>query len=387
MNVGIDAISVATAHYRLPLPALAEATGVDPNKYTIGLGQQHFSVPAPDEDTVTMAADAVAQLIGRTGTDEVRSIFFATESSVDQSKAAGVFLHGLLGLPEHVRTVEFKEACYGGTAALQCALALVARNPEERVIVVASDVARYAIDSPGEPTQGAGAVAMMVSASPRIMAIEQKTGVYTKDVNDFWRPNDSSTPFVLGHLSMDAYLDAFTGAWDDFAARNPGVKSTDFARFVHHQPFQKMARKAHRQLMSYTGDGRGDEIIEAGLHYSAQVGNCYTAALYWGIVSLLTHDSGLAGERIGLFSYGSGAVSEFFVGRPAARYAEHVDGAAIDATLASREKIDFSTYRALHEERHVDSRDYATPHVAGAPYRFAGVKDHARRYERNKRVA
>ena len=111
-----------------------------------------------------MAADAVAQLIGRTGTDEVRSIFFATESSVDQSKAAGVFLHGLLGLPEHVRTVEFKEACYGGTAALQCALALVARNPEERVIVVASDVARYAIDSPGEPTQGAGAVAMMVSA-------------------------------------------------------------------------------------------------------------------------------------------------------------------------------------------------------------------------------
>lgn len=384
-TVGIDALALATTTSQIPLATLAEALDVPVGKYHQGLGQRHMSLPAPDEDAVTLAADALTKLLAVTDLDGVRTVLFATETSVDQSKAAGVFLHSLLDLPRHVRTVELKQACYAGTAALQAALALVARNPEERVIVVASDIARYALDTPGEPTQGAGAVAMMVSADPELVVVEPGSGVHTQDINDFWRPNDSSTPDVLGHLSMDAYLDAFVSAWDDFVAQT-GTRAEDLARFVHHQPFGKMARKAHRRFQEHTGDPRGEEIIEAGLRYGAEIGNTYTAALYIGLASLLAHDEDLTGRRIGLFSYGSGAVSEFFSVVPAPGYRERLaatgaDIESVERMLAAREELGYDAYRSRHAAHPADASDYVTEKATAAPFRFAGVKDRQRVYQ------
>src|SRR5690606_13380750 len=132
-------------------------------------------------------------------------------------------------------------ACYSGTAALQAGIGIVSRFPEERVLVIASDIARYELDSPGEPTQGAGAVAMLISADPAPAEIEPATGLFTADVDDFWRPNDLSTAVVDGALSVSAYLDALSGAWDDLQSRGgPGIDAID--RLLYHQPFTKMAQ-------------------------------------------------------------------------------------------------------------------------------------------------
>jgi hydroxymethylglutaryl-CoA synthase len=129
MNVGIDAISFYTSNYFIDLKTLAAVRGVDPEKYYTGIGQEKMAIPPPDEDIVTMGASAARPIIERDGKDRIEMLLFATESGIDQSKAGGVFVHGLLGLPARCRTVEFKEACYGGTAALQLAAAAVARNP------------------------------------------------------------------------------------------------------------------------------------------------------------------------------------------------------------------------------------------------------------------
>ena len=48
-------------------------------------------------------------------------VIVATESGIDQSKAAAVFVHGLLGIQPFARSFEIKEACYGATAALHYA--------------------------------------------------------------------------------------------------------------------------------------------------------------------------------------------------------------------------------------------------------------------------
>src|SRR5690625_5622761 len=138
-------------------------------------------MPAPDEDIVTMAADAAATLLDRHDVSKIRQVLFATESSVDQSKAAGVYLHELLGLPANVRSIELKQACYSGTAALQLAINAIARNPEEQILVITSDVARYALDSGGEPTQGAGSVAMLLSAAPNLVEIEPGSCLQSHD--------------------------------------------------------------------------------------------------------------------------------------------------------------------------------------------------------------
>lgn len=392
--IGIQDLELATAHHVVSLDALAEHGGVDPAKYHLGLGQDEFGFPAPDEDIVTMAAAAAARLLARSGADGIRTLLFATESGVDQSKAAGVSVHRLLGLPPQVRVVEFKQACYGGTAALQAALGIVARHPAERVLVIASDVARYALDSPGEPTQGAGAVAFLVGAAPALLEIEPVTGLYTADVDDFWRPNDSTTAVVDGALSVDAYLDALTGAWDDYRARG-GAPVDELDRILYHQPFTKMAKKAQAHFAKLTGAALSldltSEVPAAGLRdtglftgsiYNRRLGNTYTASLYSCLAALLHSDASLEGKRVALFSYGSGSVSEFFTAVVQPGYFDASRAAGVTGELDAREPLTVPEYRALHAAEHPSLVDYETPRVTSGPFRFTGIRDRARQYDR-----
>ena len=56
-------------------------------------------------------------------------------------------------------------------------------------IVVCSDIARYGLNTAGEPTQGGGAVALLVSEQPDLLAVDiGLNGVCSMDVYDFWRP-------------------------------------------------------------------------------------------------------------------------------------------------------------------------------------------------------
>ncbi|WP_159498713.1 hydroxymethylglutaryl-CoA synthase [Microbacterium sp. 18062] len=376
--IGIHDLSLATTGYVLDLADLAAATGVDPDKYRIGLGQDEMSVPGPDEDIVTMGAAAALPILERHGRDRIRTLFFATESGVDQSKSAAVFAHRLLELPAACRAVELKQACYAATAALQAGIGIVARNPGEQVLVIASDIARYEVDTAAEPTQGAGAVAFLVSADPALVEIEPVVGVDTADVDDFWRPNDSVTAVVDGKLSIDAYLDGFTAAWDDYRARG-GADIDAIGRFCHHQPFTRMAAKAHRRLAEHTGVDLPADRYETSTAYNRRMGNSYTASLYAGLAALLDGDDNLAGRRIGFLSYGSGSVSEFFTGVVGPDYREHRRGA--QAQLDAREPVSVARYRELHAAAHLGStHDVEIAPETRTRFHFAGIRGRARRY-------
>ncbi|MEK6342809.1 MAG: hydroxymethylglutaryl-CoA synthase [Curtobacterium sp.] len=378
--IGIHDIAIATGHHVLELDDLAERLGVDPAKYHVGIGQDAFSVPAPDEDIVTMGAAAAKEIIDRHGVEGIRTVLFATESGVDQSKAAGVFVHGLLGLPQSVRVVELKQACYGGTAAVQLALGIVARAPHERVLVIAADVARYDVDTAAEPTQGAGAAAVLVTADPDLIEIEPAGGVFTADVDDFWRPNDRSTALVDGRLSVTAYVDAFVGAWDDLVAQGgPGYE--DIVRWVHHQPFTKMAIKAHRKLAQHVGQPFDDAELAIGFTYNKQTGNTYTASIWIALAALLDLDDDLDGQRIAMFSYGSGSVGELLTGIVRPGYRTHRREGRVRSLLEARVPLTVDAYRELHAAGAATSEDTERPRVTTAPYRFAGVRGGARRYE------
>ena len=86
--IGIHDLEITTTHHVVDLTDLAHSNGTEPAKYRLGLGQDQFSFPAPDEDIVTMGAAAALPLIERNGSEGIRTVMFATESGVDQSKAA-----------------------------------------------------------------------------------------------------------------------------------------------------------------------------------------------------------------------------------------------------------------------------------------------------------
>lgn len=345
--IGIDQISFHTSRSYLDLSVLAQRNGTDPAKYHYGLGQELMSVPAHDEDIVTLAATAAQRIIGEGRRNKISTLLFATETGIDQSKSAGVYVHRLLGLREDCRVVELKQACYSATAALQMACAIVARQPKESVLVIASDIARYDLDTPAEATQGCGAVAMLITADPQIMVIHPEVGNYTEDVMDFWRPNYRKTALVDGQFSTEMYMKALVNSWN-YYQKNAGLAFDKFAHFCYHLPFSRMGVKAHRQLCEHLQTGMTksecDAQLSSSLEYNRVIGNSYTASLYISLTSLLEHRSDLAGHNVGMFSYGSGCVAEFFAGTVLAGYEQHLHTETHQRLLEGRESLDYETY-------------------------------------------
>jgi hydroxymethylglutaryl-CoA synthase len=413
-QVGIEALAVAIPRRHIAIEDLAAARGVDPAKLLVGLGSREMAVADPGEDTVALAATAAARLVQAHGVDvgRIGMLAVGTETGVDHSKAVASYVQGLLDLPRAMRTFDTHHACYGGTAALMSAADWIASGSAQgrAALVVCSDIARYGIGTPGEPTQGGGAVAMLVSDRPDLLALDRGvSGMYATDVHDFWRPLGSREAVVDGHYSIECYLQAVAGAyrmWRQSAAERElirvgrGLPSEQLARIVYHVPFCKMARKAHLHLRrcdledlaggklspvaEREEDARGPASFERQvaptLGLPSRVGNTYTAALYFGLASLL-HAQGreLAGERIGLFSYGSGCASEFFSGRVGARASEVIARADLDVVLERRIRIDAREY-----ERIMRLGEGAPPDDVVPPdgFRFAGFVDHRRTYAR-----
>ena len=140
-----------------------------------------------------------------------------------------------------------KEACYGATAALDYAR-LHVQNTQNQSLVIASDVARYGVNTPGEPTQGAGSVAMLISKDPRILLLNDNSVAQTRDIMDFWRPNYSTTPYVNGIYSTKQYLDMLKTTWAEFQKRF-NTSLADFSAFCFHLPFPKLALKGFNKVM------------------------------------------------------------------------------------------------------------------------------------------
>ena len=382
MNIGIDQISFYTSQYFLDLRTLAEARGVDPDKYVIGIGQSKMGIPPPDEDIVTMAASAAFRLKERGALDGVENLLFATESAIDQSKSAGMFVHGLLDLPQRCRVVELKQACYSATAALRMAMGLVAMNPKSKVLVIAADVARYELGSPGESTQGCGAVAFTISADPRLIAIDPEAGFYAADVMDFWRPNYLSEALVDGKYSTLVYIKALKAAWKQYTEES-GRSLDEFARFCYHIPFTRMAAKAHQKLARGISDEELEKVIGESLIYSREAGNCYSASLYVGLASLMENCAeDLSGQRIGLYSYGSGCVGEFFSGTVQPGYRDALLTELHQKLLAGRAELTFQQYEDIyHYGIPTDGGEHVFPQYRTGPFRFAGIESHKRMYE------
>ena len=387
MKVGIDRLSFYAPAYFLDLHKLAEIRGVDKDKYVLGLGQERMAVPPPDEDVVTMAASAALPIVEAGETDTLDLLIFATETGVDQSKAAALFVHGLLDLPAACRAIEMKEACYAATAALQLACAWVAAHPDRSALILGADIARYELRSPGEPTQGAGAIAMRVAANPRILAIDPEHGVHAEDVMDFWRPNYREEALVDGQYSTRVYLASLVAAWERYrAASGRGLDA--FRRQCYHLPFTRMAEKSQARLHRAMGlpvPSPEDlhRIVGESLGYNRNTGNTYAASLYEGLACLLdTSGEDLAGARIGLYSYGSGCMAEFFSGVVTPGYRDALFTARHRAMFDARIELDYQQYEDIFQlALPKDGGEHAFAQYRTGPFRFAGMSQHKRIYE------
>lgn len=385
MNIGIDKIGFATANYVLKLENLAEARNIDPEKLSKGLLLKEISVAPVTEDIVTMGASAAASILTNEDKQAIDMVIVASESGIDQSKASAVFIHGLLGIQPFARSFEMKEACYSATAALDYAKLHVEKHPDSKVLVIASDIAKYGIGTPGEPTQGAGSIAMLITSHPRILAFNEDNVAQTRDIMDFWRPNYSTTPFVNGMYSTQQYLDSLKTTWAEYQKHNQ-VSLKDFAAVCFHLPYPKLALKGMKKIMDKSLPIEQQEQLQANFEqsilYSQKVGNIYTGSLFLGLLSLLENSTTLkAGDRIALFSYGSGAVSEIFSGQLVAGFNQQLKANRMEI-LNKRTPLSIPDYeKVFFEEAKLDENGSANfTGYENQDFALAEIVEHQRRY-------
>lgn len=389
MNIGIDKIGFYTPRIYVDMEKLAEARGIDPDKYTIGLGQEQMAVAPLSQDAVTMAANAALGILDEDDRQQIDMVLVGTESGVDHSKSVAVWVHQLTGIQPHARAVELKQACYSATASLQLALGHIALHPESKVLVVGTDIAKYGLETGGEPTQGAGAVAMVISANPRVLTLEADAVSLTQDIADFWRPLYAKYAKVDGKFSNQAYLSTLMDVWETYKDVH-GRQLSDFETLLFHTPYTKMGSKAIKQLAQTepTEDiERLQHYYEASRLYNKRIGNIYTGSLYLSLLSLLEQGDELpAGARLGLFSYGSGAVGEFFTGTVQAGYREHLHRVEHEALLDTRRALSIAEYEELlasdlDESGEVELSEFI---AQSGEVVLSGVSNHIRQYTQVK---
>jgi len=385
-HIGIEAIRFYTSDVFIDLATIANVRNIDVNKYYVGIGQHKMSIPAADEDVVTLGANAAAPIINAHNRSSIDTLLFATETGIDQSKAAGIYVHQLLGLQPNCRVIELKQACYSGAAALRFAYEHVQQHPEKKVLVIASDVARYGLNTPGESSQGCGAIALLVSANPTIMTLEKDYGCFTQDIMDFWRPNYRDEALVDGKYSSKMYLHSLEQSWKDYCTQS-GRTLQDHQQFCYHTPVPRLVEKAHRFLHKLNGtiitEAQASTDMHDAMIYNRLSGNCYTASLFISLISLLDHSEGkLVGNRIGFYSYGSGSVAEFFSAVLNAGYASGSDAQTHQKRLQNRKPLTYNEYKALYNFKlPQDGSAFDLPKQQTGPFRLACLRHHKRIYE------
>lgn len=364
MKIGIDKMGIYIPRYYLDIRDLAKERNIDPDKFVIGLGQSKMSVNPISQDIVTFGVLAADKILTDEDKKKIDMLIVGTETGVDQSKSASAFMHSILGINEYCRSIEIKQACYGATAALQVAKNHIIVNPDSKVLVIASDIAKYGINTSGESTQGCGAVAMLVSKDPKMLEISNESVCYTKDVMDFFRPNNSTYAIVNGKLSTNTYLESLEKVYYEFSNR---FGEKDFSAICFHIPYPKLGLKGLKEI-------KREDLLEEfnnSIMYNKEIGNIYTGSLFLSLISLLENSKKIkANDLIGLYSYGSGAVSEFFTMKVVEGYEKYLSTKENQKMLENRVKLSVSEYEEMffskiEHEKEIENKEGEDVYLKG----------------------
>ncbi|KAG6520735.1 hypothetical protein ZIOFF_017795 [Zingiber officinale] len=369
-DVGILAMDIYFPPTCVQQEALEGHDGASKGKYTIGLGQDCMAFCTDVEDVISMSLTVVTSLLKKYQIDpkQIGRLEVGSETVIDKSKSIKTWIMQIFEEYDNtdVEGVDSTNACYGGTAALfNCVNWVESNSWDGRYgLVVCTDSGVYA-EGPARPTGGAAAVAMLIGPNAPISFESKYRGTHMSHVYDFYKPNLASEyPSPFPGLLMGSYLRHATlwplilvitttaaSKFEKFEGKQFSISDSDY--FVFHSPYNKLVQKGFARL--YFNDFlrntsvvakdakeklepftklSGDESYEsrdlekasqqvAKPLYDAkvqpstllpkQLGNMYTASLYAAFASVIHNKhKTLVGQRIVMFSYGSGLTSTMF---------------------------------------------------------------------------
>ncbi len=349
-GVGIVSYGAYVPHFRITPDEIGKVWGVDGKAMGKGLMITSKSVPAPDEDTITIAVEAARNMMRRCDVDpkDIGALYVGSESHPYAVKPSGTIVAEAIEAAPDLTVADFEFACKAGTAAIQTCLGLVGSGMVKYAVAIGADTSQGAPGDALEYSASAGGAAFLIG-SEKVIATVNRTCSYTTDTPDFWRREGQMFPRHGGRFTGEpAYFKhVVNGAKGMFEAAGTTSKDYDYALF--HQPNGKFPTRVAKQL------GFTEEQIRTGLLVPT-IGNTYSGAVPLGLAAIL--DEAKPGNRIFAVAYGSGAGSDAFdltVTDEIARYRKEL-APMMGELLANPRYLDYATY-AKYKGKIVKGRD------------------------------
>jgi 3-hydroxy-3-methylglutaryl CoA synthase len=292
---GITSFGAYIPYYRLAHKEIARAWGGR-------AGDGERAVANVDEDSITMAVEAVRDLLaGRDGGD-VDGVVFASTTSPYVEKQASALIATVADLRHDVRTADQTSSLRSATTAILTSLDSVAAGTASRVIVAAADTRLAAPRSANERMFGDAASAIEVGRD-RVIAKLIGSHSIVDEIQDVWRkPSD---PFVSGWEERFAvtqgYQRVVRRAVGELFER-AGVGPSEISKAIFYAPDQG--------TLSATARGLGLQPAQIPDHLFSSVGN--TGAAMPLLVLSSTLEEAREGDKLLVVGYGQGADAIIF---------------------------------------------------------------------------
>ena len=347
MEAGIVSYGAYVPRYRISPAEIGRVWGVDGGAMGQGLNVQKKSVPAPDEDTITISTEAlrVALIRGAIDPQGIGAVYVGSESHPYAVKPSATVVAQAVGATPVLTAADFEFACKAGTAAIQVCLGMVGSQMIRYGVAIGADTSQGAPGDALEYSASAGGAAFVIGRE-RILANVLHTLSYTTDTPDFWRREGQRYPSHSGRFTGEPAYFRHVTECARLVFERAGSEPKDYAHVVFHQPNGKFPQRVGKQL------GFTEEQMRYGL-VTPFIGNTYSGAALIGLANVLDHAK--PGERILVVGYGSGAGSDGFdlsVTDEIERF-DRSFGLPVDQFLNNGVDIPYATYAKFRGKIHM----------------------------------
>ena len=328
---GIIGYGAYMPRFRIKVEEIAKVWGADAPSYKRGLMLEEKSVPAPDQDTITMAVEASKKALSRADipAQEIGAVYVGSESHPYAVKPSGTVLAEAIGATPEVHCADFEFACKAGSEAMFVCLGLVESGRIKYGLAVGADTSQGAPGDALEYSASAGAAAFIFGMD-HVLAEVEETYSFMTDTPDFWRREYRHYPRHAGRFTGEpAYFRHVTGCARGIMDK-VGAEPGDFDYVVFHQPNGKFPMRVGKML------GFDRKQIETGW-LCPTLGNTYSGSSPMGLTAIL--DEAKPGDRVLMVSYGSGAGSDGFIFNVTDRIEEARDKAERTRDLLDKNKV------------------------------------------------
>lgn len=339
--VGIVSYGTYIPTFRLKISDIASAWKKDAQEIASSLGLTEKSVPAIDEDAVTIALEsALVSLLSFPGKPrDIGALFVGSESHPYAVNPTSTIVGEFLGVERSYLAADFEFACKAATAGMQAIAGLVASGHIDYGMAIGADTAQSRPHDALEYAAAAAGAAFIIGNTNVVANLLSYTS-YSSDTPDFWRRDGIRYPSHAGRFTGEpAYFAHVVGA-ARMLLNQSKIKPEDCAYCVFHMPNGKFPPEVAKRL------GFSKEQLAPSLTVN-HIGNPYSASSLLGLAAVL--DQAKPNDKIFMVSYGSGAGSDAFLWS--------VTDKIIPLQKIQKQKK-VQVFDAIHKKRYIDYVQY-----------------------------